>query len=93
MELRDEMTVLRGALDAMGVSWRDYTSDGVRRTCYMGHDGMVAVITGTGTLGGGYGLLEAWDAGRDHDGYLTAKRAIFRHPPRGLAGCKIKGMI
>jgi len=76
-----EMKRLRAVLDAMGVRWWDYTAGATEKTCYMGRDGMVAVICGPRTYGGPDGLLEAWSAGRPHDGFLIAERILPKYPP------------
>ena len=76
-----EMQRLRKVLDAMGVRWWDYTVLGKQKTCYMGRDGMVAVICGPDTYGGDRGLLEAWSAGQEHAGFLIAERVLPKFPP------------
>ena len=74
---------LRAVLSAMGVQWWDYTAGGTERTCYMGREGMVAVICGPRTYGGKDGLLEAWSAGKPHVGWLVAERILPKFPPKG----------
>ena len=76
-----EMQRLRMALDAMGVTWRDYTQGRTVKTLYMGREGMVAVICGPETYGGKQGLLEAWSAGKKHAGFLIAERILPKFPP------------
>lgn len=76
-----QMEQLRRDLDAMGVPWRDMSTPGRRRTLYMGKWGMVAVIIGEDTCGGNRGLLEAWNPGQAHEGWLTAEEVPERFPP------------
>ena len=76
-----EMDALRAELSGMGVPWRDLSAPGRQRTLYMGTHGTVAVIVGENTCGGDRGLLEAWNPGEPHEGWLRAEEVPELFPP------------
>lgn len=81
------MSELRATLNRMGVAWRDMSAFGRERTLYAGPRGTVAVIAGADTYGGSDGLLEAWNPGEAHDGWLTACEVVDRFPPKRGHAC------
>ena len=80
---------LRRILTKMGVKWRDCSDWPVIRTCYMGDYGMVAAICGPRTYGGCAGLLEAWNPGENHRGWLFAEEVPELFPPKGAACTRV----
>lgn len=73
--MSQEMKLLRNALDARGIKWRDGSTDNDRsfpflnmmiyRTKYIFHDKEWSVICGIGTFGSDKGLLELSVEGMD----------------------------
>lgn len=84
-----EMDKLRRELTEMGVPWRDMSEFGKLRTLYMGERGMVAAICGKDTSGGCAGLLEAWNPGEPHSGWLFAEEVPELFPPARRRRCTI----
>lgn len=82
-----EMAKLRRTLTEMGVPWSDYSTFGKERTLYMGERGMVAAISGMDTYGGRDGLLEAWNPGETHSGWLHAEEVPELFPPARRRRC------
>lgn len=79
----EEMTLLRNALDTRGIMWTDRTTDydrefpfldmNIYRTLYF-YDGKdYSVVSGIGTMGGQWGLLELSVDGNEPRGSMTAE--------------------